>query len=356
MRSLLLWVHSRISYRLDNSVEKYQRVGKELVESMLLYLPSSRARSKLKEIVKRVKQELYPRKASEAKSSVALPVDEDYVSSIDTEGLVTMLKESMEKTSVEREIDDDISSIESEQERNKEIVESFKNSLKLKAHNKKRKKVVEEAKTPTRKLQTFKDFKAVRKESKKLMRADERRKSVKVRNTVPHLREQDAMRIRKAASRVRTTIVSGPSYSADTKAGKKYHLKAVEVLFQGIQVPKRSAIRDASHSIPLEYVSRKHDLARIAKAKLRKPLKGPCSELRYALAYADNSPALDKLRVGTANFLARSSDVQFLDKKTKPSLSSSLCGSSMLKPSQVLRRSNKSKIIITGNRIVCNNK
>lgn len=343
------------SRRLDNCTEKYQRVGQELAESMLLHLPTGRARSKLEEIVRRVKQELYPKKAAEAKPPAALPVDEDYVSSIDTEGLITMLRESMEKVSAEREIDDDISSIESEQERNKEIVKSFKKSLKLKAHSKRRRKVAEEAKTPTRKLQTFKDYRAVRKESKKLMRMDERRKSVKVRNTVPYLRGQDAMRIRKTASRVRTALVSESSCGADTKTGKS-RLKAVEVLFQGVQMPKRSAIRDTSHSIPLEYVSRKHDLARIAKAKLRKPLKGLCSELRYAPAYADNSPALDKLRVGTANFLAGSSDAQFPGKKPKPSLSTSLCGSSMLKPSKVLRRSNKSKIIITGNKITCSNK
>ena len=324
--------------RLDNSIERYEKVGETLVRLMLLYLPTSKARAKLKETVKRIKNELYSKRTLEIESNIIPKDDSSFISSINIDELIKTLRENMDNERSEKEIDDDVSSIESEQERNKEIIKVFKKPHKSKTRTKKPKKKREhkESKTPKTKLQSIRDVKPSHSEAKKVIRVEERRKSA---NVTTHLRDQEVMRIKKTGPRIRPIIKKESNSSIDPKIGKKCNLKAVDVLFQGAQFSKHFIIRNPSHSIPLELISRKYDLARIAKAKAKKPLKGLCLELN---AYSDNTSALNKERVGTANPLVNNK------KNVRTSLSTCLYGNSITK---VVK---KNKIVSIEGRLLSN--
>lgn len=282
-------------------------MGQSLCKVLLLHLPAQKTRKRLAEITQRIEWEL------SGKESVGEHRTEKDELEIDVERLVEELRESLRKKEEVKEVDDDISSSGSEEERNKIIAKRKtrkrkKKSAKAKSKNAKRE--VDSHKSLVKQIPRAKDL-VHNRFSRNSVVVDAKRPVVYCTNTPA---EKSTITVsKKSPIQNKRNPIFKKLYS-DTCNPCDPHLlnmrimkcplRAVEMSFQEIELPSIKKAADKFSPVSEYCVSKQH-LGRMFSVNQRKPLGGTRSETESAAGDTHDCAALLHARIVKGSALTR---------------------------------------------------
>jgi len=240
--------------RHTGTTSEYIKMGESLCRVLLLFLPIQNSKKQLLEIIQRIELTL--------NNDIVVNDNKIYDElNIDVDKLIEMLKESLDKEEV-KEIDNDASSTDSEQERNKIMIKHKRNARENTKGNKKHKKRLAKKKNsivkPLLKIKHFTHNKL----SRNPVIIDAKRPIIY--NTNPQTKKVlTTITTKKNTSKSKRAIFKQLYHETynpyDPRSSNKCPLKSIELSFQEISLPSVKA-------------TSKQPLNRIISMYQRKPL------------------------------------------------------------------------------------